>query len=368
MGVIESMLRHRPAAGRRSALALAAALLFGTLRAAAVPEAGDPPVSQLKPPATVSEAWQAAWPAMAIRGGTPVDEPAPDDLAGWTARQAQAEAVLGPRGDQAAQFLKLSVQRLDLGGVPVLQIDPPGWHNDGRILIYLHGGGFTSQSARSTQGNAGLMATYGSLRVISVDYTLAPQARWQRIGDQVVAVYRALLRQGYRPQSIGVWGDSAGGALAAGAVLKLRDQNLPLPAAVVLWSPWSDLSGSGDSYDTLAAADPLLQRSKLASSAAAYADPADQRQPYVSPVYGDYRKGFPPTLIQGGTREIFLSNCVRLYQAMSAAGVRATLDLYEGMPHVFQILASQTPEAQQAMRKVQAFWNVYLQPGKVTQS
>lgn len=111
----------------------------------------------------------------------------------------------------------------------------------------------------------------------------------------------------------------------------MRDLGMDMPAAVVLWSPWADLTETGDSYVTLTAADPILNYEKgLSSPAAAYADPNDQKHPYVSPVYGDYSEGFPPTLIQGGTREIFLSNFVRLYTAIDSVGQSATLDLYEG--------------------------------------
>ena len=198
------------------------------------------------------------------------------------------------------------------------------------------------------------------MRVVSVDYTPAPAARWRAITDQVIAVYRAILKSGHNPGEIGMWGDSAGGSIVAGANLKLRDQGLAIPAALVLWSPWSDVSMAGDTYTTLAAADPLLDAADLTRSAAAYADPVDQKNPYVSPVYGNYSQGFPPTLIQGGTREIFLSNFVRQYQALVQAGVPAILDLYEGMVHVFQPMAPDSPEGRAALQRCVAFWNAYV--------
>ncbi len=247
-----------------------------------------------------------------------------------------------------------------LGDVPILSITPKGWIDDGRILIYVHGGGFTSLSAKSTLFESALMANRSGLKVISVDYTPAPAARWSQITDQVVSVYQAALASGHEPDQVGLWGDSAGGSIAAGATLKLRDKGLPLPAALVLWAPWSDVSMAGDTYTTLADADPSLNVADLRASAAAYADAADQKNPYVSPVYGDYSKGFPPTLIQGGTREIFLSNCIRQYQALSQAGVPATLDLYEGMVHVFQPIAPDSPEGRAAINKTVDFLNDHL--------
>jgi acetyl esterase/lipase len=157
-----------------------------------------------------------------------------------------------------------------------------------------------------------------------------------------------------------MFGDSAGGGLVAGSVLLLRDQGTKLPGAIVLLSPWSDVTGTGDTYSTLAAADPMLSAVDLQANADAYADPSDQKDPYVSPVYGNYAKGFPPTLIQGGTREIFLSNFVRQYHAIADAGGQAVLDLYEGMPHVFQFIMADAPESRRAMEKAAAFWHDHL--------
>jgi monoterpene epsilon-lactone hydrolase len=254
----------------------------------------------------------------------------------------------------------ITVESASLGGVPVLSVTPKGWVDDGRILIYVHGGAFTFLSARSTLFESGLMANRSGMKVVSVDYTPAPAARWREITDQVIAVYQAILKSGHESDQIGLWGDSAGGSIAAGSTLKLRDEGLPLPAALVLWAPWSDVSMAGDTYSTLADADPSLNVPDLRASAAAYADAADQKNPYVSPVYGDYSKGFPPTLIQGGTREIFLSNCVRQYQAIAQAGMPATLDLYEGMVHIFQPIAPDSPEGRAALHNTVDFLNDHL--------
>ena len=172
---------------------------------------------------------------------------------------------------------------------------------------------------------------------------------------------RAAGEEGHQPADIAVYGESAGGALAAAAVLKLRDEGRRLPAAVVLWSPWSDLTDTGDTYATLRDADPLLNYpDNLKRCADAYAKPSEQKHPHVSPVYADYTKGFPPTLIQVGTREILLSNSVRHYRAMEQAGVDVVLDVYEGMWHVFQVLTHDIPEADMARRKVRAFLDRHL--------
>ncbi len=153
------------------------------------------------------------------------------------------------------------------------------------------------------------------------------------------------------------WGDG----LAAGAVLKARDKGLGQIAAVVLWSPWADITNTGDSYSTLADADPILRYEDFLKNAAdAYADPADQKHPYVSPDYGDFLEGYPPTLIQVGTKEIFLSNAVRLYQALDQAGIEAKRDPYDGMWHVFPSFHWQLPESELARQKMAEFLRTHL--------
>jgi acetyl esterase/lipase len=243
-----------------------------------------------------------------------------------------------------------------LGGTPVLDIKPNGWQKGPHVLVYTHGGGYTSFSAHSTLDAAAAAAEATGIRVISIDYSLAPQAKWPRVTDQVVAAVQALRKEGHRLEEIAMCGDSAGGGLAAGSVLKMRDEGLGMPAALILRSPWADIADSGDSAVTLKKAETLYLYDKhLKSGADAYAEPKDQKNPYVSPVYGDFSKGFPPTLIQGGTKEIFLSHFVRLYQAIDAAGQDAKLDLYEGMPHCFQTQMPESPEGQSAFHKMSVF-------------
>ena len=134
-----------------------------------------------------------------------------------------------------------------------------------------------------------------------------------------------------------MFGDSAGGGLVAGSVLKMRDEGVGIPAAIVLWSPWTDVTGEGDTYVTLKDDDLFISEDlMLENMAGAYANIADQKSPYVSPIYGNFSNGFSPALIQVGTKEILLSDSVRLYQALDQADIPVKLDVYEGMPHVFQ--------------------------------
>lgn len=306
-------------------------------------------------PTTISTEWQTFLknPPFPI---FPIHEDLSElDAEGWHQRWVANEEVFSQYASSLKSSYRCSIEEKEIGGIPVIDIYPEDWKNDGRVLVYCHGGGYTMGSAASTLYNSLLVSDYTGFRVVSIDYTVAPQAKWQEITDQVIAVLNGLQQEGYTPENIGIYGDSAGGGLAAGAVLKMRDRGLSMPGAVVLWSPWSDITASGETLTTLRDGDPLLSMKTLKASADAYADTQDQKHPYVSPVYGDYSKGFPPTLIQGGTREIFLSHMVRHYQAIESVGQDATLDLYEGMIHVFQPMVPQSPESKLALKKMKVF-------------
>jgi acetyl esterase/lipase len=198
------------------------------------------------------------------------------------------------------------------------------------------------------------MSRATGLRVISVDYTTAPFAQWKQIQEQIISVFKALLDQGYSMKDIAIYGDSAGGGLATSTVLNLRDRGMGMPAAVVLLSPWADISDAGDTMQSLEITDPLLHYDPLLkTSAIAYADGLDLTDPRVSPLYNDFSKDFSPALITEGTKCIFLSASVRLFQALEAADKEATLDVYEGMWYVFQ--TSLIPETDVSLKKISAF-------------
>ena len=312
-------------------------------------------------PETVSAAAQRSL----SRSGDPHTEPASpdaDDIDAWRRVQAANEEDMRSKQEPFAEQFGAREERREIAGVICLEVTPAEWGSGSETIIYLHGGAYVNFSAFSTVGVAALLADLTGMRVISIDYTRAPQAQWRQVTDEVVSVYRSLLADGeIDAGAVAFLGDSAGGGLAAGTVLKLRDLGLPLPAALVLWSPWSDITDAGDTYTTLAHAEPAyVYGMHLQAAASAYADPEDQRHPYVSPVYGDYAAGFPPTLIQGGTKEIFLSNFVRHYQAIDQAGQVAKLDIYEGMPHVFQVTLLGTPESEIALQKSRAFLHAHM--------
>ncbi len=313
-------------------------------------------------PETVSPRAQKILRGMEGPQKTPL--PGPNDIEGWekirkTVVPAHLQEISKETNEIALRKYPSTREHRTLGGVPVVEIRPTGWRDDGKVLVYTHGGGYVNGGPDSSV--CGWVADETGIRIISIGYTLAPESKWGQTTDEVIAVLQALQKEGYALKNMAIFGDSAGGGLAASSILKMRDKGLGMPSAVVLWSPWSDITETGDTYVTLKNADPILDYPLgLKGAADAYADPKDQKNPYVSPVYGDYSKGFPPTLIQGGTKEIFLSDFVRQYRAIDSAGGTAVLDIYEGMPHVFQAFIFDSPESQQAMTKMKKFLTTYL--------
>ncbi len=313
-------------------------------------------------PDTVSPQAKVALDRLAglFASGGPAAGPAPQTVADWDRLNANFEGFVQHMDAPRLATFAEAARDDTLNGVKIIRIGGASSVTDGRILIFVHGGGYTMGSARSSLLEAVEMAHATHLPVVSVDYTLVPHGDWRTATQELVKVYAGLLKEGHKAGQVGLFGGSAGGGLIGGGVFRLRDEGLPLPGALVLGSPWSDITETGDSYCTLANADPILTYAGLKAGADLYADPKDQKNPYVSPVYGDYGKGYPPMLIQGGTREIFLSNFVRQYQAAVSAGQTAVLDLYEGMPHGFEALVPDAPEGQKARQRAADFFLSHL--------
>ncbi len=344
--------------GCRRAVWLAASAL--TIIAASTAGIAADPSLRFRIPPTVSP--QAAKDLAVIYASSSRRPPPskPTSLKDWDDQREAIDKLMTPASNAIVAKLSASVQDDRIGNVSVVKIRPAEYEPNGRALIYLHGGGYTFFSAHSRLGLPALIATATGDEVISIDYTVAPRGNWRTITDEVISVWRALLAKGIAPARIGMFGDSAGGGIAAGSVLKMRDQGLPLPGALYLMSPSCDLTQQGDSYQTLSGVDPVLDPESSAWGADAYADPQDQKNPYASAIYGDYAKPFPPALIQGGTREMLLSNAVREYQAIRGGGHEAVLDLYEGMPHVFQGSIPNAPETRTALARAATFFSEHL--------
>ena len=255
-----------------------------------------------------------------------------------------------------------TASKTEIAGVVVREITPAGWtaDRDGRVLINLHGGGYVLNGGEASTGEAVLGAHYSSLKVISVDYRMAPEHPFPAAVDDAVAVWRAVTA-GRDPASVGVFGTSAGGGLTLALVLKLKSLGLPLPGALALGTPWVDLTGASDSYAVNAEVDGIFSSFDTIgrSMAVLYAGPAGVTDPLVSPIFGDFT-GFPPSILTTGTRDILLSDTVRTYRAMRAVGVEARLEVHEAMSHAEYIYAFDSPESAVAFGDVAAFFVAHL--------
>lgn len=293
-------------------------------------------------------------------------EPTANNTAGWKALQQRIDTQFEAMFSKPVQQLyQPKLKGISIGTIPALEVTPANWQENNKLVIYLHGGAYTRFSPRSTLQVSVPIAHDLASKVIALDYTLAPWGDFKSITGEVVEAYKALLAQGHQAKDIVFLGDSAGGGLVAGSVMRLQDENLPMPAALILWSPWVDLNNQGDTFITLAKADPIVDIGNIANAAATYAKQEHWKHPWASPIYGEIKSAFPATLIQCGTREILLSQCVRFYQKLDDGKRQVKLDIYEAMPHVFQGFFFHIEESKLARKKIK--WFIEALPKTSTQ-
>jgi acetyl esterase/lipase len=240
-----------------------------------------------------------------------------------------------------------------LGGVPVVTVETPG-QDPSVVVLYFHGGAYALGSAADGVGLAADVGRGVGARVISVDYRLAPENPFPAAVDDALAAYRGLLEDGVPSARIAVVGESAGGGLAVATLVAARDAGLPQPASAVVFSPWTDLTVSGASTLGKAEVDPALTAAGLRTRARDYVGDGDPAAPLASPVFADLT-GLPPLLIQAGSHEILLDDAVRLAAGAAADDVRVDLQIWPGVPHVFQGFAALLDEAGAALRCAAAF-------------
>lgn len=232
-------------------------------------------------------------------------------------------------------------------------------HKHDRVLICLHGGGFTSDSGSALEGTT--IAALTGIKVIAVEYRLAPQYPFPAAVDDAVAVYRHALKQ-YAPKSIGVYGTSAGAVLTAQMTVASRKAGLPLPAVLGFFSGYVDLARYGDSrflygtngFTNFSSMLPALKGLGMVP----YVGGHDRQDPVLSPMYADL-KGFPPTLCMTSTRDHCLSGTVDFHRALLRAGVDARLMVFDAMPHAFWYLFD-LPESREALEAQASFLDRHL--------
>lgn len=287
--------------------------------------------------------------------------PPPATRAAWAALKKRLDTEWSEPLAALRKELAVMVEPQTIAGVKAYLVTPRNLRpeNANRMLIHLHGGGYVFGGGEAATNEAVMMAGLGGYRVISVDYRMPPEAPFPAALDDALTVWRAMA-QSVKPENMGVFGSSAGGGLALAMVLRARDEGLPPPAAVSAGTPWSDLDKIGDSYFANEYVDNMLVTwdGWLGAAAKLYAGGHDLKHPYLSPVYGDFRN-FPPTILTTGTRDLFLSNTVRVHRALRRAGVEADLNVYEGMSHA-QYAGPDMPQAREAFGDITRFFDAHL--------
>lgn len=228
----------------------------------------------------------------------------------------------------------------------------PDGYGTTKTLLYFHGGGYSVGSYNSHRALIARLARAAGYRALAPNYRMAPEYTAPAAVEDAINVYLQAMQDGY--ENIFLMGDSAGGGLALALTLQLKKRKLPMPKGLVLLSPWTDLTMSGDSMKTKAGADSLIDPHLIDVFAQKYIGKMDATDPMISPLFGDF-KGFPPTLIHVGGAEVLLDDSTRLAQRMNKAGVTVELEVWEDMMHVWHFMGGIMPEANKAIEKIGAF-------------
>jgi epsilon-lactone hydrolase len=260
-----------------------------------------------------------------------------------------ARQILRPFPYKPPASVRITNARVN--GIPGEWVESP--NSTQRVLLFLHGGGYFACSAETHRPITASFAMHG-FRVFAPNYRLAPENPFPAAVDDVVAVYRGLLADGYSPQRLVVAGDSAGGGLALSLMLVLRAAGTPLPAAAALFSPWTDLAATGESVRTNARRCAMFHGPAVGPTARLYLGDADPRNPLASPLYADL-SGLPPLVIHVGADETLRDDSTRLAEKARAAGVTVELKVWPVVPHVWQLAPHLIPEARQSLRETADF-------------
>jgi monoterpene epsilon-lactone hydrolase len=252
---------------------------------------------------------------------------------------------------RTADDIRLTPMSAD--GVPAEWSISPG-ADAARVLLYLHGGGFSAGSIVSHRAMVTETGRVAQARTLAIDYRRTPEHPFPAALDDAFKAYRWLLAQGVEPARIAIGGDSAGGGLALAVMISLREHGLPLPACGWCISPWIDMEALGDSYASKAAIDPMISKEYILELAGWYLGEAAPRTPLAAPLHADLA-GLPPLLIQVGSAETLLDDATRIAARAGAADVRITLDVWPHMIHAWPLFHQQLTDGRRAMAAAGSF-------------
>ena len=262
--------------------------------------------------------------------------------------------------DELASDLNLTITRDIIAGVAVHRVVPNDVVLGKGLFIYVHGGAYVFGGGDASVGEGALIAARSGITAISIDYRMPPDDPHPAAVTDLEMVYRVLLET-HDATNIGMGGTSAGGGLSMAAVHHFKALGLPIPGALYLGTPWADLTKTGDTMFTLEGIDRVLVTYDgiLEAAALLYADGEDLKDPLLSPVYGDLA-GFPATYLVTGTRDMFLSDTVRVHRKLRNSGVEADLNVYEGLSHAEYAFVAGSPEHEATYRELAEFLRRHL--------
>jgi monoterpene epsilon-lactone hydrolase len=305
-------------------------------------------------PSSISTGAKEVFSRLWMEAGHSLKVPAVDDTAGFRRMRDSLLITKRKSTEEAIERHQVTTAESTMGGTRVVDLRPKGWREDGRMVILFHAGPHNPDDAFTAAAYGAPLAKASGLRVILVDNTPSPVYNWKEMQRESMNVLLYLKHKGYRMDHMAVCGIGPGGGLAASVVLNMRNHGFGMPAAVLLWSPWAELSENTDSRNSFPEWDPVTPRGQsLDHAIQAYTAGLAISDARVSPANGDFSKGFPPTLVQEGTRSSMLSGSLMLYRALESTGQTVKLDLYEGLFPCFQRFEME--EAERAVDKSASF-------------
>ena len=329
-----------------AAFALEAGIREAPAKLLAVPTAGVSPQEQAVIGAPLPPFWNTH----------------PKDAAEWKALiKTRADAIIATLPALREKF-GVKSEQVTIAGVNCYILTPANIpeQNRNRVLVHVHGGGYVFAPAESATREAILMAGFGKFKVISIDYRMPPDFPYPAAMDDAMAVWKEVVKSN-DPKKMAIFGTSTGGGMTLAMVLRAKKEGLALPAATAPGTPWSDMTKTGDTFFTNEMIDNILVSNDgwLGDAAKLYANGHDLKDPQLSPIYGDV-SGFPPTILTSGTRDLFLSNTVRMHRKLRQAGAVADLHVFEGQSHAQYAGDPDAPETKEHFSELTAFFDKYL--------
>ena len=257
-----------------------------------------------------------------------------------------------PRVDRALSRYDISVENTIISGIPCLEVTPNAGKVRG-VVLHFFGGGFVCGSAYESLLLAAPICQYSTVKIVLPEYRLSPENLWPDAIEDCFAVYKELEKR-LSGISLAISGDSAGGNLALAIALRAHHENVPLPAALALLSPWCDLTNQGDTLKANDGRDPTLTRAWLNEAAKLYASAADLSQPTLSPIFASYPSEFPPVMITTGTRDLLMSQSISLNTRLRDAANECTIRIWDHLWHVFEYY-DELPESKTSLEEIAQF-------------